>query len=237
MGENQKDLLWQAYIDGEMTACEAAEFEQSLNPQELDRLTGEMRFESALSDNLTAKMSCPQSAWSRIQKELSDAGMDIPKTIPFYRTPAFYGSIGALAAAVVLMFTVMNKPLNSAELTVPVDIPLNLTAGTENELNSFFTDNGINIHVAEPPDAYHNIELKGMRYASFAGEDIVELYYTCCGKPVDIMLVKKGSKAEEALASDVNKSRIQAIKDVGDYRAALLSIHPSSDVLALVASR
>jgi hypothetical protein len=218
-----------------MTACEAAEFEQSLNADEYQRLSAEIRLESAISDKLSARVCCPQATWARIQQDLSHAGLST-RTIPFHKHPAFFAGIGTLAAAVILLVTVFNQPAKMKEFVVPANIPLDITAGTETELNHYFATHQMALALSAPPSGHHNIQLKGMREVNIDGQRLTEIYYTCCGQPVEIVLIPRGSNAEKALASDASRSRIQAIKQVGNFHAALLSTHPSGELLNLFAA-
>ena len=48
-----REKLWQAYLDGELSIAETSEFEATLNAEERDRLQAEKSFESGLADALS----------------------------------------------------------------------------------------------------------------------------------------------------------------------------------------
>ena len=63
MRMDEREKLWMAYLDGEMTSTEAAAFDASLTPEERARLAGEMRLESGLAAALQGDVVCPDAVW------------------------------------------------------------------------------------------------------------------------------------------------------------------------------
>ena len=61
----EHEKLRSAYLDGELSASESARFDESLTPGQRERLAGEMRFESAMSETLSKGASCPDALWLR----------------------------------------------------------------------------------------------------------------------------------------------------------------------------
>ena len=102
-----RDHLWQAYIDGEMTACECSEFEDTLCESERERMKGEVQFEAACRDKLCEPVCCPDAVWERIKGEIAnDSSTDTTNVISFPRKQtAVWAILGAAAAALVLMLT------------------------------------------------------------------------------------------------------------------------------------
>ena len=59
---DNREQLWQAYLDGELSACEAAQFETTLSEAERRRLAAELRFDRALADRLRQHLRRQQTA-------------------------------------------------------------------------------------------------------------------------------------------------------------------------------
>ena len=63
--DNNQEQVWQAYIDGELSATEMAGFEASLSPEEQERLTSDIQFVRGLSERLSEDAACPCDVWER----------------------------------------------------------------------------------------------------------------------------------------------------------------------------
>lgn len=58
------DMMRQAYLDGELSASEASEFEATLDAAERERLAAEVRFENGLAERLAQDAKCPRTCGS-----------------------------------------------------------------------------------------------------------------------------------------------------------------------------
>ena len=72
MSEQNFEDLWNAYIDGELSASEASEFEASLSDEDRALLAGEMQFENALADRLRQDSDCPADVWARVKAQVTE---------------------------------------------------------------------------------------------------------------------------------------------------------------------
>ena len=94
--DGKKERLWQAYLDGELSTGESAEFEQSLSPSEREGLASEMRFERALAERLGENAHCPDEVWERTKALV--AGAEAPALAQSSRRRWYWG-VATLAAA------------------------------------------------------------------------------------------------------------------------------------------
>ena len=99
--EFEKERLWSAYLDGELTAAEAAAYEESLTDDERTRLALEKQVEAHLAERLSRAVACPDGVWNRLKAEMVG-----PATAS--RSPLWNRWIMVLgaAAAIVLVTTV-----------------------------------------------------------------------------------------------------------------------------------
>ena len=70
MAMHDKDELWMSYLDGEMSASEAAAFAAGLSDAERARAEGEVRLEAALAARLGAGPACPEATWSAVLAQM-----------------------------------------------------------------------------------------------------------------------------------------------------------------------
>ncbi|HAR67944.1 MAG TPA: hypothetical protein DCR55_17315, partial [Lentisphaeria bacterium] len=66
-----KDLLRQAYMDGELSVEEIIRFESERSEEEFRALQAEQAFESVLIEKLEADCACPDELWQDIQNRIA----------------------------------------------------------------------------------------------------------------------------------------------------------------------
>jgi len=196
--DNQRDKLWNAYLDGELPAPEAASFDQSLTPDERKRLEGELAFERGCADALRKDVTCPDDVWQRTLAALPDgAGEAAPTNVlPWYWKPAFAAAAAAMVAIAWVGVQVNSEPpvfLDMAEHNVKT-----LQSGSQlegvslAELNTFLEDRNFDVALMPFNGGHHPMRLVGARETKYHNERIVELLFSCCDKPVKVALVPQG---------------------------------------------
>ena len=100
-------------------------------------------------------------------------------------------------------------------------------------MNQFLKDFDVPLALdpARIKDTHHPRELVGARQSTLNGVPVKEIYYNCCGEPVEMIVAKNGTAAAEAFAQAENAKHIQATRVVGDHTIALLSHHPATYLL------
>ena len=230
------DHLWQAYLDGEMSACEASEFEATLTPEQRVRIADELTFETACQARLSEPIACPDALWNSVKADIRTEAAHNTAVIPFIKRGSVWATVGAAAAAVAILLTVQTG--NSLELMTPPDsVPTTLATGsTLASVNQFLKDSAITLSISNPADNGHPIQFVGARNTLLSNTHVKELYYNCCGKPVRMVVAEKGSAAAENFGRVENADSIQATRNIGAYTVALLSTHSAPDLLNVFAS-
>ena len=66
-----KEKLWVAYLDGQLSASETVSFEAALTEAERNHAAQEVLLERALGDSLQEAPVCPDVLWQAVAAELS----------------------------------------------------------------------------------------------------------------------------------------------------------------------
>ena len=122
-------------------------------------------------------------------------------------------------------------------MTPPDAIPTDLAHNTAGDITQFFASEQIDLEVLEATDDYHALELIGARRASMNKETVHEIYYTCCGEPIRVIVAPNGSRAASRLLHNVSKGNVQQARNIGKYVVGLLSSHKAPGLLDSVQSR
>lgn len=234
--DDQRDKLWNAYLDGELPASEAAAFDQSLTPEDRKRLEGEMAFERACADALSKDAACPNEVWQRTLEALPESAAPAPNTLPWYWKP-----VAALAAAMIVMISLFAIRVNMAPPTFLELTELNVnTLGETNqlnqptlaELNAFLEDRNFDVALMPPKRGHHPVRFLGARESSFHNERVVELLFSCCGKPMKVALIPQGGDAAEAAGKALGDGLVKESRPVGSQLAVLVGRHSSPKLLS-----
>ncbi|MBI4556728.1 MAG: hypothetical protein HY706_04030 [Candidatus Hydrogenedentes bacterium] len=237
--KSEREKLWSAYLDGELSAAEAAEFDQSLAPAERERLAAEMRFENGLADLMSVRSACPDQVWRNLRAELAQrSGSRRGVRIPFWMW-----TVAALAAAVVVTLAILlprypghtpdflalnatDVPALAAQAEVPADLPA---------IRGLLEKRGLKITLPESstwtPDGHHQTVLLGARHLRYGQDDVVELLFNCCDEPIKIELAREGTRAAEAIEKAGAASEVQYQAHANGVTAAIVGGHDSRALL------
>jgi len=244
---SNREFHWQAYLDGELTAAEAAEFEASLSPQERERLAAELRFERAMAERLRQEGECPNAVWKNTRRMIARSQRSAAPTRRWY----WGGASLAAAAAIAFMLAAFGPSVTSPDNRGPI-----LAASSVDEMTAvseigpghenaaaFFQANNIPMGLYKEsaleamPGPHYAIRIVGARRDRLAGEPITELMMSCCGRPVRIIVAERGSKAAKRLgdaAGEKDTNDIQAIRIVNGYLTAVVAKHPATQLLNVI---
>ncbi len=242
MNHDNHEQLWQAYLDGELSACEAAQFESTLSEAERQRLAGELRFDRALADRLRRDAECPDALWEQTRAKLA------PATNP-RKTRRMLLVGAALAAALLAVFVLPELyPLGLAtgsdviQAASSVD---DLIAQSETDsgvanVQHYFDEKGISLTLLQDCALFRGApghpagKVLGVRQASLGGTRVTEVFVDCCGRPVKFVLAPHGSRAARLLAEAAAQSgQVQSANNVGDYAIAVVARHPANRLMDL----
>lgn len=238
-----REQLWQAYIDGELSAQEAAEFEASLSQPARMRLAEDMRFVRAVNERLS-EGACPDPVWSRTQALVRERAAG-----PEPRSHRWYWGAASIAAAAVVAFmasfyafdfrgTDDASVIHAASSVEALAAASEVDAGHENAMR-YLREKGFELTLFDEPEleasmGHHRpIRIVGARQERYAGDKVTEVLFSCCGYPVKMLLAKQDSKAAKTLGRAAGEigTDIQATRIIDGYLAALVSKHSARGLL------
>ncbi|GMV99459.1 MAG: hypothetical protein AMXMBFR84_05980 [Candidatus Hydrogenedentota bacterium] len=233
----REDKLWSAYLDGELSASEASEFDQTLTPAARERLSREMRFEKCIADSLSTGVRCPDDAWQRISESVL---AQTPKKAKRKAMDWVWYGVTALAASLAIAVGLeinnwRNTPPDFLQLKADrvEDLQLQVAYETSDveELSRFLKSNNVALSMEDPsvhsPRRHPRI-IYGAREATYRGEEVMEVFFECCGQPAKIVVVPKGGAAAQAIGRAVANGKVKDAKPVGNFVAAIVSNHGGS---------
>ena len=233
----QRDNMWSAYMDGELSARDAAEFDESLTAEERETLAGEMRLERDLAEVLSRDAACPDDVWERTKQRLAEKA-DEPVARPKLATRPWARPL-ALAAAILLTVawwmgrgTAEPEFLTLAEHTVMALKATNELDGTAlSDLNAYLEAHDVDVALKPMGSGGHPRMLLGVREAHYGDEEVIEVLFNCCDKPLKVVLIPQGGMAAQEAGGALGTGHVQAIQPVGSFVAALVGDHHSEDIL------
>ncbi len=248
MHEN-REQLWHAYVDAELSATEAAGFEASLTEPEREQLAADMQFERVLAERLSHGAECPDEVWERAKARI--VGLGEPPAHTQVRHRRWYWGAATLAAAAALAFVISlfalsgSTPDGSAVILAASSIE-ELEASSEVDHGSdsaeqFMHENGVSLHLVDDdtlkellghhPDA----RFIGARQESLGGDPVTEVFVGCCGLPVKVILALLDSNAASKIGlAAAQDGDVLATRQIGGYLAAVVGRHESKGLLDML---
>ncbi|MFA6243994.1 MAG: hypothetical protein WC655_23835 [Candidatus Hydrogenedentales bacterium] len=240
------DRMWSAYLDGELGASEASEFDRGLTVSEKRRMAGEVVLERALADVLGRGAACPEAVWARlretIQAESKPEQQNTPSTWPSW------GRMLAVAAVVVLtvagLVVKTQSPRGDFVLMAEKDVgqlqqASRVRGHSLQDVNEYVHEHGFAFDVL-PIDndgsRHHWRELLGARESHYRGEKVMELFFDCCGKPLKVVVAPKNGAAARHIGEALARGELQASRPAGEYVTALVGRHRAAALLDLVSA-
>lgn len=239
----QREHRWSAYLDGELTTSEAAEFDESLTSEEKQRLQAEVRFEGALGEFLSQGGECPNDVWQRTTKALARKGGRIPWWMPTRQATTFVVAAAVMLIVAGVLYRVQSTTpafLSVANRYYPaVESRLALNTGDLSEVNEYLHTHGIALVLRAPSEHDHSHgarsrKLRGAGEASYKGEAVAEIMFECCGKPLKVIIVPKTGPAAGAVRRAIERDQVQDFRSIGDYVAVTIGRHPAHGLLDLL---
>ncbi len=234
------DRILSAYIDGELSAAEAAELDRSLTPSERARLSGEMRFENALGEALRNGPGCPDALWEgirqRVRTHSGGSRASLARRLRYGLWP-LAGAAALLTVSVAVGAVVWNEahPAFLSELPgdwVPVEVDAN---GAE----TFLHDHRLAVRLQTPESAGGHIRrafMLGAREVTYKSEPVVDLLYECGGTPMKIVVARQGTAAARKIERAAVKRQVLSSRHVGNAVAAVVGRHPAPELINLLSA-
>lgn len=234
----QDSKLWSAYLDGELSATEASEFDKTLSARDRSRLAAETRFENALGDCLQGGPECPDMLWRDVQARLASTAKPPVRRQTSLTTWAVAASLLLVAGIAYGAHAWMNRIPDFLQMQAMY--PSDMAAGSD-DVHDFIQDHHWGVTLAQP-DVFRkghlsSSELLGASEVMYKNSRVVEVFYECCGKPLKLILVQQGTPAADAierLAEVPSRSHIVAVRSVGGTLAAVVGRHQVPQLLDTV---
>lgn len=235
----QQDKMWSAYLDGELSAAEAAEFDAALNATTQRRLQGEVTFEHALSEKLRAGVACPDALWAEVRGRLDSRA-------PMRRLRRWSVPL-AIAASLVLGAVFAAQWFQQPEFLQPIESMADVRSAhwdgtTTEEVGMLLHD--LDLHVQVWPTSTlsdrhtRGAELVGARELTYRHEPVVQVVYECCGKPVALWFAREGTPAARAMhrAARHPTRALGATRSVGNAVVAPVGNHRTTHLADVVSA-
>lgn len=229
--KKNNEQLWSAYLDGELGAGEASEYDAQLSESERRRMEAEMRLESAMADTLRDEKPCPSELWKRIEQDVTRASR---RSSRWMRTAAHWGVPAFAAAAGILLAVMLFVPTGPDALPAFLELAAadvsELKQTSEVDANQATVENylrqaGVDLSLA--PDvskfSHHHMELLGAAEGMYMGRNFVRLKFGCCGKPVEVLITRENSPAAQTIeAAHTNGCYTGDMRKTGGYLIAAI---------------
>ena len=239
----QKDKMWSASLDGELSAAETAEFEHALTPAQKSALAAEMELERALAQRLSRGAACPDELWKRTLAAVEQQAVSGRSTKAL---PRWAYAITAVAA--VFLITIAGAAFRAYQMREPSILAMapsesvaqltqeaELRGASTEDINAYLKEHGFGFAMTttevQVPGAHHTREMLGVHPVTYRGEQVMEVLFDCCGKPIKIVVAKAGGRAAAEIGDAVAAGQVQASKPVGGYVAAVVGHHKASGLL------
>jgi len=240
---DERGKRWMAYMDGQMSASEALEFERSLSPDDQKRLDDEVRLEAALCDTLSRQECCPVALWSSLTAQMRAPS---PKSASMLR---WQRRFVALAASVAIMVTSSMlyrqiAPERASNIASGLEITENNLAdfarhtevpGTRESIQRFLDQHQIGLTLVGLEDASldprHPVELLGACVGNCPSGSLIEIRLICCGKPVKLLIAREDSGGAKLIRSASRCGKVKASRLTNGMLTALIGDIHSNDAL------
>lgn len=249
-----REHLWQAYIDGELSAAEASEFEQSLEPTERELLAADAQFERRLGEKLAEPVACPDSVWEEIEMRARPTvvltGNSGGSSASMPRRTMWAAATLAAAASLAFMISMAlnfgaddgDTAIVSAASTVEELQRRAETDSTVEGAQAYFKAHDLPFEIdfsAErlfpPPLEVHKLDFLGMGTEQVNDELISEALFNCCGKPVKVLIMPRDSDAAVVVGRAMAiGSDVLAMQRRGKYLVAIVAEHSADELINAV---
>ena len=237
------DRVLSAYLDGELSASEASEFDRVLTESERQRLAGEVVLERALADALAKDAACPDVAWDRLRDSIQAQSQRASNGVRGrWRGKALLAAAAVLVVGIAGVFAMVGGERTDFLRMTERDVAELKEASAVDAVslaavNEYVHARGYGIDVVPIVNSevrHHRRELLGAREHSYRGEKVMELLFDCCGKPLKVVVAARNGSAARHIAEALARGEIQASRPVGDYVAAVVGRHKAVNLLDLV---
>jgi len=216
-----------AYIDGELTLEQSAEMELSLSDESLQGLQREGALEARLAEHLKGP-GCPVALWGQLKRQMTSEKHAAQFRIRRFPKKRWLWVPLAASLAVVAGLRFSSDDLSFLERVSTV-AALQAEAVLHNPMD-VMAENGFDLTIMTVPPGGHSIEVLGGYTAKIAHESVAVVCVNCCGKPIRVLVARRGSRAAKALR---DCETLQSVSWRGDLQLAVIAESPTDEALNL----
>jgi anti-sigma factor RsiW len=248
MNPSNDELRW-AYLDGELSPSEAADFDRTLSPEDRERLAAEIYLETAMASVLSESAVCPRKFWKTACVKTRKGGETARKTAAHrvlrlrWWLLSACGSLAAIAAG--MTFFLLDAHPKSNFLVLHEQRPDELAACAQvtdglSAVRGFVEAAALDV-TFDPLNSLETAEspyrLLGAREDNFRGEPIVQLLFECSGTPAKVVLVPKAGMAAREVGRAVGVGHLSACRQIGNALVTVIGPNAARDLVRLVDER
>jgi hypothetical protein len=239
---SEQEKLWSAYLDAELSASEATAFEESLTERSRQRLEAEVRLERGLGEALCADAACPAATWGRIEQMIRAQAAPTRRWNPWWTRIAAAAMLALMAGSV----WAYNHYVSTPPFLQPADSVMALEDLDELGPNWAYAENYLRehgIHLTLQPldpgalDLHGRLEFLGASHVAYRGDEVVQLLFVCCRKPIRVAVAPKDSRAAARMKAAVDGDRVRGTREVGDYVVAVVGRHRADGLMNVFAAK
>jgi hypothetical protein len=237
---NPRDERWWAYVDNEMSAMEAAEYDRSLSPEDRERAAADMQFETELGKALGAHVPCPKEAWHAALLSVRQAQKRRMKRLwrlSWIAAPLTAAAVGFIVLMVrghsdptPLFLSLEGKDVDALASSSQVKdgVPGVRTFMRERSLPVTFNP----AYASEGQSSPH--QLLGAREDTFCDEPVTELLFNCGGEPAVLVLTYDGSAATKEISKGLAAGAVRNSRYVSGMLISVVGANAPPDLINAV---
>lgn len=248
----KKEHMWQAYIDGELSATDMATFEETLSASDRRLLSSDVQFDRALSERLSEDACCPADVWARtkalLESQSADAENDTPdNVVPLNRSWIRNFVTIAAAAMITLMVSWVIAPGSDHKSVIFANESVGELAAnsavdaSSEQIQQYMQQNNYELRLVALDklrivQLHGNVELIGAAHSNDG--ELIELYVACCRHPVKIIMAERNTPEAEFIVKSLGKDNdLQATRLVNGYVVGVVSKHHAVGMLDIFAEQ
>lgn len=228
----ERDELWMAYLDGEMSAMEAAAFDATLNDSERAAAEMEIRVETALGARISAPVPCPGDVWADLKAKV---GARAPRHRRWYDggwrvAAAALFAVGAWGSMLSINYPKLFRARPQTPFVMQADTMLDLVSyasvnGDVSSVQQFLDAHHLDLSIHESTRRIFRpgmeTRLRGAGIETFDDVDVPVIYFECCRQPVKVVLMH----ASHGGSCHKKQLDICGSKAVGQFEIIAVSRH------------
>lgn len=240
MSKSEREKQRMAYLDGQLTAGEAAAFDASLTEEERRCLAAEMRLEEGIAERLRDDIPCPEALWNSLRSEMAAVPASKRSRLPLIAGLAL-AATAALTVGAALLYSTLNpiaptvalasSAAPAQEIAEDIRTTLEMAGRTlvpaqQQSIEQFLEAHDIRLAVNCAPKSLsksgHKARLLGACLGNCPQGSIVEVLIDYDGKPAKLLLAKVGGHGARIIENALAKGEVVQTRHLDDYIAGVV---------------